>query len=78
MSEDREVKNIILSYDDGSTEVIEKGFVARFIEHEDGEATASFDLVSMGCKDLYVIVSAMLQLGDKLGFFNKKEDDGNV
>ncbi len=72
MDEERSVKNITLTYEDGSTEVIEKGFVARFIEHEDGEATASFDLVSMGGKDLYMIVSAMLQLGDKLGFFNEK------
>lgn len=70
MSEERSVKNITLTYDDGSTEVIEKGLVARFIEHDRGGATASFDLVSIGGKDLYMVVMAMLQLGDKMGFFN--------
>ena len=75
MDEERSVKNITLTYDDGSTEVVEKGLVARFIEHNDGDSTAQFDLVSIAGKDLYMVIMAMLQLGDKMGFFNGSGND---
>ncbi len=69
MGEERTVKDITLTYDDGTTEVIEKGLVTRFIEHDDGEVTASFDMVSISGKDLYMVVTAILQLGDRIGYF---------
>jgi len=69
MDKERTAKNITITYDDGTTEVIENGLVARFIERDGGAVTASFDMVSIGGKDLYMVVMAMLQLGDKMGFF---------
>ncbi|WMI81929.1 hypothetical protein [Anaerotignum sp. MB30-C6] len=78
MSEESTVKNITLTYDDGTTEIVAKGLVTRFIEHDDGETTASFDMVSIAGKDLYMVVTAMLQLGYKIGYFSKEGDDDNV
>lgn len=75
MSEERTVKNITLTYEDGSTEVVEKGLVLSFTEHEDGNVTAGFNMLSITGKDLYMVVMAMMQLGDKMGFFDKEEDN---
>lgn len=75
MSEEREVKRIVLEYNDGSTEIIEKGLATRFIEHENGEVTASFDMVSIGGQDLYMVVMAMLELGNRMGFFKGTQHD---
>lgn len=75
MSEERTVRNITLTYEDGSTEVVEKGLVLSFTEHEDGNVKARFNMLSITGKDLYMVVMAMMQLGDKMGFFNKEEDN---
>ncbi len=75
MSEERTVRNITLTYEDGSTEVVEKGLVLSFTEHEGGNVKARFNMLSITGKDLYMVVMAMMQLGDKMGFFNKEEDN---
>ncbi|WMI80918.1 hypothetical protein [Anaerotignum sp. MB30-C6] len=69
MGEERTVKDITLTYDDGTTEVIEKGLVTRFTERDGENVTAEFDMVSIDGKDLYMVVMAMLRLGERMGFF---------
>lgn len=52
---------------------IKKGFVAEIIEGKEA-ATITFHMAGMGGKDLTLLVSSVIQLGDRLGLFNGMED----
>ena len=62
---EKNVKSIILTYEDGSTEIVYKGLVANYI----GD-TVTFNMVGMGGMDLAMIVESVLELGDRLGLFD--------
>ena len=63
---------ITITYDDGTKKEIEKGLVwcvSDIPEEEKAEITA--EMVSMSGKDLFTIVSAAIELGNRLGMFGR-------
>lgn len=73
---ERSATKIVIHYDDGSTKELDKGLAFHFGEvDEDENMTVTADMVNMGGQDLFLIVSAAVELGMKLGMFNDGEDD---
>ena len=75
MSErEKSAVKITVTYDDGTTKELEKGLVwsiADKLETREEEITA--EMVAMSGKDLFTIVGAAIELGDRLGMFNGLE-----
>lgn len=75
MSErEKSAVKITVTYDDGTTKELEKGLVWCITdkpETREGEITA--EMVSMSWEDLFIIVGAAIELGDRLGMFNGLE-----
>lgn len=75
-----DITKIVIHYNDGTEEVISKGFVANIDdlpEGADGEAVANIKMVGMGGRDLYLLVESVLLLADKFGFFNRIKEAVN-
>lgn len=66
-SQEPEVKNFIVNYDDGTQRIIEKGFFCEIQEEKSGESVLSFIMAHCGGRDLETIVLGCVQLGVKLG-----------
>lgn len=76
MAQEKEIKNFVFNYTDGTSETVEKGFFCKIEEHpEDGTSTLSFEMAGVAGRDLAQIVIACVQLGDRLGLFKKKESE---
>lgn len=69
--EERTAKRIIIEYEDGTIEEIEKGFVARLSENDE-TITANFSLAGVAGKDLKLLVLSVLELAQKLGLFKEE------
>lgn len=70
--QEKNAVKITITYDDGTKKEIEKGLVwcvADIPEEEKAEITA--EMVCMSGKDLFTIVSAAIELGDRLGMFGR-------
>lgn len=69
---ERSAVKIIVTYDDGSVEELDKGLAFRFEDNEDDPDVAHItaELVNMTGRDLYTVVGAAVELGVKLGMFN--------
>lgn len=68
--QEKSAVKITITYDDGTKKEIEKGLVwcvADIPGEEEVEITA--EMVSMSGRDLFTIVSAAIELGDRLGMF---------
>ena len=77
-NEDKDISKIILQYSDGSTKDIDKGFIAKVEPIEQGDQTEiTFNLVNISGSDLKVMISAIVELGFKLGMFNSDESEEN-
>lgn len=71
ITEEKDIKKIIIEYDDGSKEEIEKAFVGIYNEDDiSGEVNVTFKFSKFSGKDLYLFVSSAIELGKKMGFFN--------
>ena len=68
-----DIKSITLTREDGSTEVIEKGFVATVTEGDES-ATVDFEMLHIGGRELATIIDSVLMLAMRLGYFNKEEN----
>lgn len=77
MSErEKSAVKITVTYDDGTTKEIEKGLVWCITDKpEKGVEEITAEMVSMSGKDLFTIVGAAVELGDRLGMFNGLEAD---
>ena len=65
---------ITVTYDDGTTKELERGLVWFITDKpETGEEEITAEMVSMSGKDLFTIVGAAIELGDRLGMFNGLE-----
>ena len=62
MAQEKEIKNFVFNYTDGTSET-------------NGEATLSFEMVGVSGKDLTQIVLGCVELGARLGMFDKKESE---
>lgn len=66
---------ITVTYDDGTTKDLEKGLVWCIADKpETREEVITVEMVAMSGKDLFTIVGAAIELGDRLGMFNGLED----
>lgn len=75
MEEEKDVKKIVIHYEDGTEKVIDKGFFCNMKE-EDGSAVLEFTMCHVSGREIELIVEGCLQLGFKLGMFDsKKEED---
>ena len=72
MSErEKSAVKITVTYDDGTTKELEKGLVWCIADKpEMREAEIMAEMVSMSGKDLFTIVGAAIELGDRFGMFN--------
>lgn len=64
-------KRITVEYEDGSIKELDKGLVFHFEDETEGIIA---ELINMGGRDLYTVVSAAMELGAKLGMFGDRED----
>ena len=71
--DEKDIEKIKLQFEDGEETEIKKGFVAEIIEGKEA-ATITFHMAGMGGKDLTLLVSSVIQLGDRIGLFNGMED----
>ncbi len=70
--DDKDIEKIKLQFEGGEETEIKKGFVAEIVEGEEA-ATVTFHMVGMGGKDLTLLATSVIQLGDRLGMFNGME-----
>lgn len=63
-----------MNYEDGSQEVIEKGFFCDMKELPDGACNMNFIMTGVSGSDLERIVIGCIQLGERLGMFGKEEN----
>ena len=52
MAQEKEIKNFVFNYTDGTSETVEKGFFCKIKDEPNGEATLSFEMVGVSGKDL--------------------------
>lgn len=69
MNLDKNVAKITLTFDDGTSEDLEKAFCGRFKKCGD-VAGVTFDMVGVEGEDLYLIVSSVAELAARLGMFD--------
>ena len=73
---EKEINNIIINYNDGTNEVINKGLVAEFDgQDENGYPTMTMHMCNILGKDLHNIVGAFVNLGYEIGMFNDLEGE---
>jgi len=69
MNEEKTVEQITLTYDDGTSRTIDKGFLCEMAPGADGETvTVTFDMVQMSGQDLRLLFSSVFELYVRLGF----------
>lgn len=67
---------ITVTYDDESTQDLDKGLVFRLTDKpEDEQVEVTAEMVAMSGKDLYTVVGAAVELGMRLGMFKGSGDD---
>lgn len=59
MAQEKEIKNFVFNYTDGTSETVEKGFFCKIKDEPNGESTLSFEMVGVSGKDLAQIVPGM-------------------
>lgn len=78
VSKTSDVKNIEVHFENGSTEVIEKGFVANVMKKEaDGESVADIQVyfANWSGLDMYIMLEAVVMVAKEMGLFNDEEED---
>ena len=72
---EKSVKKITLEYEDGSVEELEKGLVWHFEPQDDGDTVRiTAEMLNLTGSDLYTVVGAAIEMGQKLGMFKGLED----
>lgn len=74
-NQEKEIKDFTINYTDGSSKTVEKGFFCNIKDEPDGGSTLGFDMVGCSGKDISTIVLGCINLGTKLGLFDKKESE---
>lgn len=78
MAKKCEVKTIVLELEDGTTETINRGFLASYDEQGE-EGIVTFQMVGMSGRDLAMIVQSVIEFGFQSGllpeFPDIEEDD---
>jgi hypothetical protein len=71
----KDVEKIMVHYEDGTTKDIEKGVVFTMQDTGHGECSITAEMVNIAGRDLYTIVSGVIEMAYKIGMFN---DDGGA
>ncbi len=72
MEDEKDVKKIVIHYEDGTEKVIDKGFFCNMKE-EDGSAVLDFIMCHVSGREIELIIEGCLQLGFKLGMLKEEE-----
>ena len=75
MAQEKEISMLIGTYTDGTSKTVEKGFFCHIKDEPNGESTLSFEFAGVSGKDLTQIVLGCVELGARLGMFDKKESE---
>ena len=75
--DNRNITSIVVNYDNGEIETLNKGIVVSFDEIDNEEETIKFRyrMCDIKGKDLHLIVHAVVALAHKFGIFDKGGDD---
>ena len=68
---DKDIKNFIINYEDGTSKTVEKGFFCEMRENEDGSGTLIFNLVDGPGEDVERSVTGCSYRGVNLGMFKR-------
>lgn len=73
MEEEKDVKKIVIHYDDGTEKTVNKGFFCNMKE-ENGEMVLEFTMCHVAGRELEAIVHGCVELGFKLGMFGEDQE----
>lgn len=72
---EKDIKKIIVVYEDGSQAETDKGCVFQFRDVREDQVTVTSYMVGMSGRDLHLIVEAVFELGGRLGMFCTEDED---
>lgn len=75
--DNRNITSIVVNYDNGEIETLNKGVVVGFDEIDNEEETIKvrYRMCDIKGNELAMVVEAIIALGDKLGMFDNVGDD---
>jgi|GEM_PF-4816258 len=65
--EDKAVRRIKLTFNDGTKDTLKKGFVASFQDDEEGYMNCVFSMVGINARELKLIVMSVMTLSERVG-----------
>lgn len=68
---DKDIKNFVINFTDGTSETANKGFFVEFVEKDDHSTTVRFNMVGCKGEDLETIVLSCIRMGQELGMFDE-------
>lgn len=74
-NQEKEVKDFTINYTDGSSVTVDKGFFCNIQEEPGGVSNLKFELVGCSGKDLATIIFGCVNLGAKMGLFDKESEE---
>lgn len=66
-NQEKEVKDFVINYTDGSSVTVDKGFFCNIQEEPDGVSNLKFELVGCSGKDLATIIFGLRKSGREDG-----------
>ena len=75
MEKDKDIKNFIINYEDGTSKTVEKGFFCEMRDNEDGSGELIFNMVDVPGIQLKRIVSGCIWLAEKMGMFEDEVEN---
>ena len=70
---EKEIKKVVICYEDGEEKEIEKGFFCEM--HPEEEClNLTFHMFRVEGKELVCIIEGMMELGDRLGMFSPAKE----
>lgn len=75
--DNRNITSIVINYDNGEIETLNKGVVVGFdeIDNEEGTIKVSYRMCDIKGNELAMVVKSIIALGNKLGMFDDGGDD---
>ena len=73
-NKEKELVEIKVKYDNGEEKIVKQGAVIGF-DYTDDEVETTFHFVNISGQELNMVVTAVVELGMRLGMFNTKENE---
>ena len=67
--DEKGIEKIVLHYDDGTTETVDKGFIASLTSSDDETCEITFHMAHISGNELCNMIEGVATLGIKLGLF---------